>query len=204
MIKYGFFLVAFFFFTSCAERTFIGEQIYNKPHFSSQQYSKIIQRPTIFMDLNSAITELANQILINNIVQQDKKKLAITTFVSLNDFKKTSTFGRVASESMINELHIRNFHILDFRGQENISINKNGEYHISREIDRIKNKISDAYILVGTYSIFDQNSIAINIRILDSQSGEVISSGRVVYLMQNCRLFDLCDDTKSKIEMIKG
>lgn len=132
------------------------------------------------------------------------KKLAITTFVSLNDFKKTSTFGRVASESMINELHIRNFHILDFRGQENISINKNGEYHISREIDRIKNKISDAYILVGTYSIFDQNSIAINIRILDSQSGEVISSGRVVYLMQNCRLFDLCDDTKSKIEMIKG
>ena len=204
MKKYCFLLTIPFIFNSCAERTYVGEQIYNKPHFTSQQYSKIIQRPTIFMDLNSAITELSNQILINNIVNQREKKLVLTTFVNLGELKKTSIFGRVASESMINELHIRNFQILDFRGQDNISIDNNGEYHISREVNKIKKQVKNAYILVGTYSLFDQNSIAINARIMKFETGEVSSSGRVIYSMSNCKLFDLCDENRSKIEMIKG
>lgn len=204
MKKYLFLLSISFIFISCAERTYVGEQIYNKPHFTSQQYSKIIQRPTIFMDLNSAITELSNQILINNIVNQREKKLVLTTFVNLNELKKTSIFGRVASESMINELHIRNFQILDFRGQDYISVDNNGEYHITRDANKLKKQVKNTYILVGTYSLFDQNSIAINARIMDFDTGAVISSGRVIYSMSNCRLFDLCDENKSKIEMIKG
>ena len=39
---------------------------------------------------------------------------------------------------------------------------------------------------------------------MDFESGEVISTGKVVYSMSNCRLFDLCDETKIKIEVIKG
>ena len=39
---------------------------------------------------------------------------------------------------------------------------------------------------------------------MNFESGEVISTGRVVYSMSNCKLFDLCDETKSKIEVIKG
>lgn len=204
MQKYIYFLFIVLFFSSCGERTYVGEQIYNKPNFTQQSYAKMIQRPTVFMDLNSAITELANQILINNIVEQDRKKLILTTFVSLNDFKKTSTFGRVASESMINELHIRNFRIIDFRGQDNVSVDKNGEYHISRETEKIKNKVNNSYILVGTYSMFDQNSIAINARILNFESGEVISSGRVIYSLSDCKLFDLCEKEESKMKLIKG
>lgn len=202
MRKY-FFLLSLFFI-SCADRTYLGEQIYNKPHFTSQQYSKIVQRPTLFIDLNSAITELSNQILINNIVEQSKKKLVLTTFVNLNELKKTSTFGRVSSESMINELHIRNFKIVDFRGQNYISVNSSGEYHITREFEKLKKDLKDYYILVGTYSLFDQNTVAINARIMDFNSGEIISSGRVIYSMSNCKLFDLCDERKNKIEVIEG
>lgn len=202
MKKYSFFLFISLILTSCTGRGYVGEQIYNKPNYTQQSYAKMIQRPTLFMDLNSAITELANQILINNVILQERKKLVLTTFVSLNDFKKTSTFGRVASESMINELHIRNFKILDFRGQDNISIDKNGEYHITREKEKIKNKIANAYILVGTYSLFDQNSIAINARVLDFESGEVISSGRIIYSLTDCKLFDLCDKEVNKIRVI--
>ena len=197
MLKTFFFILIVFAFSACSSGT-------NKPRFTEQEYSKMVQRPTIFMDLNSAITELANQILINNVVQQDRKKLAITAFVSLNDFKQTSTFGRVASESMINELHIRNFHVLDFRGQGNISIDKNGEYHISRENEKIKNKIENSYILVGTYSMFDQNSVAINARILNFETGEVISSGRVIFSLTDCKLFDLCEKEDTKMMLIKG
>ena len=197
-------LILVLFFTSCTERAYVGEQLYNKPRFTQQQYAKMVQRPTIFMDLNSAITELSNQILINNIIKQNQKKIVLTTFVNLNELKKTSIFGRVTSESMINELHIRNFEVLDFRGQDYISVNNNGEYHLTREVGKLKPQLKNAYILVGTYSLFDQNTIAINARIMDFESGEVISTGRVVYLMSNCKLFDLCDETKSKIEVIKG
>lgn len=204
MKKKLFILSLVLIFTSCTERTYVGEQIYNKPNFTQQSYVKIIQRPTVFMDLNSAITELANQILINNVVSQERKKLVLTTFVNLDDVKKTSTFGRVTSESMINELHIRNFKIIDFRGQDNISINKNGEYHISREKEKITNSLVNSYILVGTYSLFDQNSVAINARILNFETGEVVSSGRVIYSLSDCTLFDLCDKEENKIKVIKG
>lgn len=81
-------LVLVLFFTSCTERAYVGEQLYNKPRFTQQQYAKMVQRPTIFMDLNSAITELSNQILINNIIKQNQKKIVLTTFVNLNELKK--------------------------------------------------------------------------------------------------------------------
>lgn len=195
-------------FTACGskkvEKIYTGEKIYNKPQFTKQEYVKIIKRPTLFNDLNSAITELGNQILINNIKNQNIKKVILTSFVNLSEFKKTSTFGRASSESMINELHIRNFRVLDFRGQDYISINENGEYFLTRDTKKLKEKYGEVYILVGTYSKFDQNSISINARLMNIDSGEVISTGRVIYLNGECELFDLCEENKVEMKVIKG
>ena len=191
-------------FSACAtEEPYAGERYYNKPQFKVQEYGKIAQGPTIFVDLNAAITELGNQILVNNVKDQKSKKIVLTSFVNLNKFKETSTFGRVASESMINELHIRNFRVLDYRGQSNLSINKTGEFHISRDINKLKSKINEAFVFVGTYSKFDQNSIAINARIMDMISGDVISTGRVIYMYQDCALFGFCQEFNEKMKIIK-
>lgn len=176
-------------FTSCATT--------NKEEPSVENRVKNLEPPKVFRNLNYAISELGNQLFINNIVQQDTKKIVLTSFVNLESFKETSTFGRVSSESMINELHIRNFKVLDYRGQSNLSMNKTGEFHITRDIKRIKSKIDEAFVLVGTYSKFNYESVMINARIMDILTGDVISTGRVIYMVNDCSLFNSCKEDKS-------
>ena len=80
--------------------------------------------------LESTITSLATQMLRNKKMDTNKPVI-ITSFVRLDEFKKTSEFGRVVSESMINELSNRGFNIIEFRGQMAVSVNDNGEYFIN-------------------------------------------------------------------------
>ncbi len=67
------------------------------------------------------------------------KPVLLTTFVRLDNLKKTSEFGRVLSESMINELSNRGFNVIEFRGQVGVSVNEQGEYFITRDTSKLKN-----------------------------------------------------------------
>ena len=156
-----------------------------------------------YNNLNAVVVSMSDQLLKStNIKLKHKKRIALTAFVELSQFNKTTKFGRVLSESMFNELHIRGFKVLDFRGQDAISINNDGEFHLTRDISKLKPKINNAYIMVATYSQFDYNSLAINGRIIDLDSGEVISTSRTIYQSSDCRLFDLCDKVNN-IKLIK-
>ena len=101
--------------------------------------------------LEATIASLAAQMLQNKKMDTNKPVL-ITSFVKLDEFKKTTEFGRVISESLINELSNRGFNIIEFRGQMAVSINDEGEYFISRKPHELKNKIPNTYVVVGTYS----------------------------------------------------
>lgn len=147
----------------------------------------------VFNNLNSAINSLANQLLHSSLINQNTiRKIAITSFVDLNQLNNTTTFGRVLGESMINELHIRKFKVIDFRGQDAISINARGEFHLTRDVAKLKPLINNAYVLVATYSLFDYNSIVLNARIINFDNGDVLSTGRAIYNYEDCRLFDMC------------
>jgi TolB-like protein len=152
----------------------------------------------IFQDLNSVIVALADQLLVTNGINNKKKsqnKIMLTSFVDLNQFNKTTVFGRLVSESMFNELYIRKFKVADIRGQNAVSINANGEFHITRDIKKLKKHIEGInYILVGTYVKFENNSLLLNARILDSLNGDVISSARIVYKPRDCKIFNICQD----------
>ena len=39
---------------------------------------------------------------------------------------------------------------------------------------------------------------------MNIDSGEVISTGRVIYLNGECELFDLCEENKVEMKVIKG
>ncbi len=159
----------------------------------------------IYQNLNGAIVAIADQLLITNVKKQMKTSLILTSFVDLEQFNKTTTFGRLISESMFNELHIRKFKVTDFRGQDAVVVNADGEFHITRDTDKLKDQVETVeYIVVGTYSRFENESILVNVRIIDSISGEVISSARIIYKPHDCSLFDLCSQTKEleKINII--
>jgi hypothetical protein len=82
--------------------------------------------------LESTIASLAAQMSENKKFDSNKPIL-ITSFVRLDEFKQTTEFGRVVSESLINELSNKGFEIIEFRGQMAVSVNDEGEYFISRK-----------------------------------------------------------------------
>jgi len=151
--------------------------------------------------LNETIVDLANRLLSSNrIDKHDLGDLAITSFVDLHQLNKTTHFGRTLSETMFDELFIRGFNIADFRGQNTLSVNANGEYYITRDINKLNNNIFNKYILVGTYTKFEDN-ILINARILDNQNGKIVASARTNYHTDNCTILENCKEPR-KIKIV--
>ena len=143
--------------------------------------------------LEGTINSLATQMMRNKKLQTNKPVL-ITSFVRLDDFKKTSEFGRVVSESLINEMSNRGFNIIEYRGQLAVSVNDAGEYFITRKPHQMKEKIPNTYIVVGTYSR-QHREIILNTRVIDNITGKIISSARSTYqhnMANDCLLFKDC------------
>ncbi len=153
--------------------------------------------------LESTIASLAAQMLENKKLDTNKPVL-ITSFVRLDEFKKTTEFGRVVSESLINELSNKGFEITEFRGQMAISVNDEGEYFISRKPHELKNKIPNTYVVVGTYSR-QAGKIMINARVIDNITGKIITSARATYVhnvKEDCIIFKDCAPART-INIVK-
>ena len=152
-----------------------------------------IKQNHVYVNLNDTIINIAEQLFDTKINKKNPSRVILTSFVDLDNLENTSTFGRLVTESMFNELHIRKFLVTDFRGQEAVTVNEDGEFHITRDVEKLKDNIDAVeYILVGTYVKFENQSLLINARILDSISGHILSSARVVYRPKNCSLFNIC------------
>lgn len=153
--------------------------------------------------LENTITSLATQMMQNKKFDTSKAVL-ITSFVRLDNLKKTTEFGRVISESMINELSNRGFNVIEFRGQMSVSVNAQGEYYITRDVDKMRQKIVNTYVVVGTYSR-QYGKVMLNARVLDNNSGQIISSARSTYvhnLRNDCVVFKDCKPPRT-IKIVK-
>jgi len=149
--------------------------------------------------IDSAIVEISNQLLLNIPSRQQKKnKFVITTFVNLNDFTKTSKIARVISETLINEMHTRKFKIVDFRTQEALAVDKNGEFVLTRDAQKLRDEIPESLVIVGTYSIINAKEVIINARIINNFTSEVLSTAKVIYQYKDCKLLDICTVLKEK------
>lgn len=148
--------------------------------------------------IEDTINSLATQMMQNQKMTTGKP-LLITSFVSLSNFKKTTEFGRIVSESLINEMSNRGFNIIEYRGQMAVSINEKGEYFISRNPYKLKEKIPNTYVVVGTYSR-QYGKVMLNARVLDNITGKIISSARATYQhnkRNDCILFKDCKPART-------
>lgn len=153
--------------------------------------------------LESTIASLAAQMSENKKFDSNKPIL-ITSFVRLDEFKQTTEFGRVVSESLINELSNKGFEIIEFRGQMAVSINDQGEYFISRKPHELKSKIPDTYVVVGTYSR-QPGKVMLNARVIDNITGKIITSARATYVhnvKEDCIIFRDCAPART-INIVK-
>jgi len=145
--------------------------------------------------LNKTIVDLADRLFSSSRIRNtNMSDIAITSFVDLDKFNKTTHFGRTISESFFDELFVRGFNVTDFRGQGGISVKPSGEFFITRKIDNLKHEIPNTYILVGTYTRIE-NSILINVRIMDNYTGKIVSTASSIYKADYCKLNDnICQE----------
>lgn len=151
------------------------------------------QNVTTQDSLEATIASLSTQMMQNKKMHTSKSVL-ITSFVRLDNFKKTTEFGRVISESLINELSNRGFNVIDFRGQMAVSVNENGEYYITRNTSKMRENVINSYVVVGTYSR-QYGKVMLNARVMDNTSGQIITSARSTYahgLRNDCVIFKDC------------
>lgn len=182
-----------------------GCQQYDNTHINKDYKSKtpFFISDNEYEDIDDAIKEIANQLLLNiKSSTQKQNKFVITTFVDLNDFSKTSKLGRALAESLIDELHTRKFKIIDFRAQEAISVNKNGEFSLTRDIDKLKDEMPEALVVVGTYTVVGNNIVEINVRIINNFTSDVISTAKVKFFYTDCSAFNICKKINQKRKVI--
>lgn len=156
------------------------------------------QHVTTQNSLEATISSLATQMMQNNKMHTNKSVL-ITSFVRLDNFKKTTEFGRVISESLINELSNRGFNIIEFRGQMGVSVNEKGEYFITRNTSKMKENVQNSFVVVGTYSR-QYGKVMLNARVLDNATGQIITSARSTYehgLRNDCVIFKDCQPPRT-------
>ena len=190
-------------FTGCAQNN-LGQPSYTYSNNKEQMNYMPAKLPQDIIKkestqtIDEVITNIADQLLSSTKLENIKADtVAITSFVDLHKFNKTTHFGRVLGESMYSELFKRGFTITDFRGQSSISINANGEYFISRDHKRLKSSFTNKYVLVGTYTIFNQQYM-INVRIIDNISGVVVATARTFYDNNSCELSESCNSDSIK------
>ena len=192
-----------FLFTGCsninfeqkpAPETSVSYDKYVLKNVRSANYTKPYAiLDNIHQNLNGAIVAIADQLLTTNIFENKNTSIILTSFADLDKLNKTTTFGRLLGESMFNELHVRKFKVTDFRGQNAVSVNADGEFHITRDVNKLRDHIeATEYVVVGTYVKFENDTILINARILDSASGAIISTARVIYKPRDCSLYNMC------------
>ena len=157
---------------------------------------------SVNLTLDDAIISLSNQLAKNNkLSSRDTGTITVSAFVDLDNLNKTSQFGRVVAESLFSELFVRGFNVTDFRGQNAISINENGEFYITRDVTKLQSEVPNTYIVVGTYSKVDEN-VVINARIIDNRTGKIVSSARTLYANDDCAIFGICNNATRKIKLV--
>ncbi len=123
---------------------------------------------------------LADQLERNVDRKYTQNTYIVGSFANLNNLAETSPLGRLISESLIHELQVRHWKIYEARLMKNVLINERGEFTLSRDTKQLRDEYHITGVVSGTYVESDGNLI-INARIVDINSGVVVSSGQVQF-----------------------
>ena len=129
-------------------------------------------------NLNSMLIFLADQLDINNDSKYFSQPTIVTSFVSLDNLQETSKLGRLISESLMHELQVRKWSVVEIKMTDGFDINKNGVFSLSRDLDRIKKTRTARSVVTGTYTVSD-DTVIINAKVINAQSGVILSTGQI-------------------------
>lgn len=130
---------------------------------------------------NSGVIFIADQL---DRLQNSKlrtRPTVTTSFANLNDLAETSGFGRLVGEHLMHELQVRAWSVVDIRLTKDLVVNEKGEFSLSRDMKHLRDSYPLANIVTGTYSVTG-DGLLLNVRIIDSASGQVIATAQTRFL----------------------
>ncbi len=149
---------------------------YNSPLILEEGPS-LAPEPATYGEISGPAFELAQEVArwIKDDPAQDR--VAVTTFVDVNDFNRTSAFGRSMTDALIALLHRHGFQVVELRKTRNFLIERGkGEFYLSRNITEIAARQNVSAVLVGTYTE-GLNVVIVSTRLISASDGQVLSTG---------------------------
>lgn len=121
------------------------------------------------------------------------RRLLITTFVDLNDLRKTSAFGRILAERLMTSMSELGFTVIDIRRGKSIYIIENkGEMVLTRDVGEIPDTIHAEAVIYGTYLVSEQEVLVTariarfsDFRILKSWNGKISRTAFICDLLED-------------------
>lgn len=102
--------------------------------------------------------------------------IGVTSFVDFNNHLKTVTpFGNRISEIMMNELQQTGFVVADYKVRDTISVEQDGDYVFSRDVQQLNGVETMTHVLTGTI-MYQQKGLKINARVVDFDTKWVVAS----------------------------
>ncbi len=108
------------------------------------------------------------------------RPIVVATIVSIDDYNKSSTFGRLASQLISNRLSQRGYLVKDVTYMRALSVKPGtGELVLSEDASKLSTTVNAQAVVAGTYAVAGRE-IYLNIRLLKPDDGEILSSADVV------------------------
>lgn len=128
-------------------------------------------------DFNDKMKNLADQLDKNAGADALSSIYIVTSFTNLDKIDDTMALGRLISENLIYGLQMHKWRIIEIRLTKGVDVNEAGEFFLSRDINKLRDEYKISGVITGTYSVAEGN-LTINARVIDVNTGEVISSGQ--------------------------
>lgn len=129
-------------------------------------------------ELKLKVRELAEQLVADMRDCSLQGTVALpTAFVDLNNFERTSAFGRLVSEQLYYELNQRGYPVREYRTPKNIRVKDNGETWLSRGLGNVA--ASSGVVIAGTYQA-DRDAVFVNARLVRPRDGRVLRTANLV------------------------
>ena len=129
--------------------------------------------------INSLVSDLTEQLTSNrNFKNISDNRIAVTSFVALNDFSKATKIGNIISEDLLHELQVRGYTVVDFKTMDTISVKESGDFIFSRDTEKLRKKYNINLVLSGTCTNYKKGTV-VNARIIDMTDHSIVSSAQI-------------------------
>lgn len=128
-------------------------------------------------NFNDKMKNLADQLDRNVVADSESNLYIVTSFTNLDKIDDTMALGRLISENLIYGLQMHKWRIIELRLTKGVDVTAEGEFFLSRDINKLRDEYKISGVVTGTYSVAEGN-LTINARVIDVNTGIVISSAQ--------------------------